>query len=82
MNAEFLEAINDPEHEEHDRMLKWASEFDPEEFNAGKTTKVMRRRYRIGGNTDDEAKDRWALAYHVNDRVGSGLRGRRSARIL
>lgn len=41
--AEFLEAIGDPNHEEHDRMLEWSGEFDPEEFDAGKTTKVMRR---------------------------------------
>lgn len=41
--AEFLEAINDPKHEEHDEMLEWAGKFDPEEFDAGKTTKAMRR---------------------------------------
>ena len=41
--AEFLEAIADPKHEEHDRMLEWAGDFDPEEFDAGKTTKAMRR---------------------------------------
>lgn len=41
--AEFLEAIANPKHEEHDRMLEWAGEFDPEEFDAGKTTKAMRR---------------------------------------
>jgi hypothetical protein len=41
--AEFLEAIGDPKHEEHDRMLEWAGEFDPEEFDAGKATKAMRR---------------------------------------
>lgn len=41
--TEFLEAINDPDHEEYDRMLEWAGEFDPEEFDAGETTKAMRR---------------------------------------
>jgi hypothetical protein len=41
--AEFLEAIANPKHEEHDRMLEWAGEFDPEEFDAGETTKTMRR---------------------------------------
>jgi len=31
---EFLEAIKDPEHEEHERMLEWAGgEFDPEGFD-------------------------------------------------
>lgn len=41
--AEFLEAIANPKHEEHDRMLEWAGEFDPEEFDAASTTKAMRR---------------------------------------
>lgn len=41
--AEFLEAIADPKHEEHDRMLEWAGDFDAEKFDAGKATKTMRR---------------------------------------
>lgn len=41
--AEFLEAIANPKHEEHERMLEWAGHFDPEEFDAEKTTKAMRR---------------------------------------
>jgi len=41
--AEFLEAIADPKHEQHDDFLEWAGDFDPEEFDAGKTTKEMRR---------------------------------------
>ncbi|ODS41191.1 hypothetical protein BEH94_09650 [Candidatus Altiarchaeales archaeon WOR_SM1_SCG] len=33
---EFLEAIKDPEHEEHDEMLNWIGEkFDPEYFDPG-----------------------------------------------
>jgi hypothetical protein len=35
--------IANPKHEEHDRMLEWAGDFDPEEFDAGETTKAMRR---------------------------------------
>jgi hypothetical protein len=32
--VEFLDAINDPEHEEHDSYLEWVGDdFDPEEFN-------------------------------------------------
>ncbi len=32
--ADFLEAIADPEHEEHDEMLEWiGGEFDPAAFN-------------------------------------------------
>ena len=41
--AEFVEAINNPKHEQHDDFVEWAGEFDPEEFDAGETTKVMRR---------------------------------------
>ena len=41
---EFLEAIADPEHERHDEFLRWAGgRFDPEEFDADKMTKKMRR---------------------------------------
>jgi hypothetical protein len=41
--ADFLEAIADPKHEEHDRMLEWAGDFDAEKFDADKATKAMRR---------------------------------------
>jgi len=41
--TEFLEAIADPQHEEHERLLEWAGPFDPEAFSAEKATKVMRR---------------------------------------
>lgn len=41
--AEFLEAIADPKHEQHDDFVEWAGDFDSEEFDPGKTTKVMRR---------------------------------------
>lgn len=41
--AEFLEAIADPKHEQHDEYMEWAGEFDPEEFDAGMKTKAMRR---------------------------------------
>ncbi len=41
--AEFLETIADPGHEDYDQMLEWAGKFDPEAFDAGKTTKLMRR---------------------------------------
>lgn len=41
--AEFLAAIADPKHEQHADFVEWAGEFDPEEFDAGKVTKAMRR---------------------------------------
>jgi hypothetical protein len=32
--AEFLEAISDPNHEDHDAMVEWiGGEFDPEKFD-------------------------------------------------
>ncbi len=30
---EFLEAIKDPDHENHEEYLEWIGEFDPEEFD-------------------------------------------------
>ena len=41
--AEFLEAIADPKHEQHDDFVEWGGDFDAEEFDAGKTTKAMQR---------------------------------------
>jgi hypothetical protein len=41
---EFLEAITDPEHEEHDGLLEWAGgSFDPEAFDPEATTRTMYR---------------------------------------
>jgi len=39
----FLEAIANPNHEQHDELVEWAGAFDPEEFDSVRTTKVMRR---------------------------------------
>ena len=40
---EFLEALADPKHEQHDDFVEWAGEFDPEMFDVEKTTKLMWR---------------------------------------
>jgi len=40
--ADYLEAIADLEHEQHDEMLEWRGPFDPEAFDAKKATKEMR----------------------------------------
>ncbi|MFH1560462.1 MAG: plasmid pRiA4b ORF-3 family protein [Chloroflexota bacterium] len=38
----FLEAVSDPEHEEHLSMLEWAGDdFDPEEFDAGAIDRIL-----------------------------------------
>jgi hypothetical protein len=42
--ADFLDAIPDPGHEQHEDMLGWhCGSFDPEAFDAAKATKRMRR---------------------------------------
>ena len=41
--AEFLEVIGNPNHEQHDDFLEWAGKFDPKEFDAEETTRIMRR---------------------------------------
>lgn len=39
--AEFLEAIADPNHEQHDDFADWAGNYDPQEFDAGKISNLM-----------------------------------------
>lgn len=42
--AEFLEAINDPEHEEHESYLEWVGgEFDPKAFDLEAANKALKR---------------------------------------
>ena len=42
--AEFLDAISDPAHEQHNEFLTWVvGAFDPEEFDAAATTRRMQR---------------------------------------
>lgn len=41
--AEFLQAINDPQHEEYETFSAWAVNFDPEAFSVGAATRAMRR---------------------------------------
>lgn len=36
--ANYLEAIADPDHEEHTDLLEWNGPFDPEAFNAKEAT--------------------------------------------
>jgi len=45
--AEFLAAIADPNHEEHDSRLEWiGGHFDPKAFSAPETNKRLRREFR------------------------------------
>ena len=41
--ADYLEALADPKHEQHEELLEWRGPFDPEAFDAKKATKEMRR---------------------------------------
>lgn len=41
--AEYLDALADPKHEQHEEMLQWRGPFDAEKFDADKATKAMRR---------------------------------------
>jgi hypothetical protein len=41
--ADYLAAIADPKHEQHQDMLEWRGAFDPEAFDAKKATKEMRK---------------------------------------
>ncbi len=42
--AEFVEAIKDPEHEQHDELLEWVGgKFDPEKFDPAAATRAMKK---------------------------------------
>jgi hypothetical protein len=40
---EYLNALTDPKHEEHESFMRWRGPFDPEAFDAGAATKEMRK---------------------------------------
>jgi hypothetical protein len=51
---EFLEAVTDPDHEDHDGLLEWAGgSFAPEAFDPAKATKAMRK------GLPDWRRDEW-----------------------
>ena len=41
--ADYLAALADPHHQQHDELLEWRGPFDPEAFDAKKATAVMRK---------------------------------------
>jgi hypothetical protein len=41
--ATFLEAIGDPSHEEHEEMLEWFGDFDPETFDRERVNQQLAR---------------------------------------
>ena len=43
--SEFLEAISNPEHEQHEELLEWiGGEFDPEMFDVAEVNEEIRAR--------------------------------------
>jgi hypothetical protein len=40
---EYVEAMADPKHEQHEEFMQWRGPFDPEAFDAEAVTKKMRR---------------------------------------
>ncbi len=52
--ADFVEAIQDPDHERHEEILEWVGgSFDPEKFDPAKATKAMRK------GLPDWRRDEW-----------------------
>lgn len=41
--ADYLDALADPEHEQHDELLNWRGSFDPEAFDSKQATREMRK---------------------------------------
>lgn len=41
--VDYLAALADPHHEQHDELLEWRGPFDPEAFDARQATKEMRK---------------------------------------
>lgn len=44
--ADYLEALADPDHEEHENMMKWRGPFDPEAFSIEKVNRELERKFR------------------------------------
>ena len=40
--ADYVEAITNPNHNEHDEFLEWSGPFDPAEFDAAQATRRIR----------------------------------------
>ena len=48
---EYLQAVADPEHEEHENVLRWRGAFDPEAFSPDDVNPRLRKRFRSAGKT-------------------------------
>jgi hypothetical protein len=43
---DYLEAMADPEHEEHEDMIQWGGPFDPEAFSVEKINRQLEKKFR------------------------------------
>jgi hypothetical protein len=43
---DYLEAMADPEHEEHENVLQWRGPFDPKAFSLAAVNQQLRRKFR------------------------------------
>ena len=41
---DFLEAVSDPQHSEHEHFIEWIGEFDPDHFDFNEVNKTLRTR--------------------------------------
>ena len=41
--ADYVEAITNPNHPEHDGLMEWHGPFDPAQFDAAKATRRMKK---------------------------------------
>src|SRR5690606_23542667 len=41
--AEFVAALADPQHEEHEHYLEWIGPYDPDVFDPNRATRAMRK---------------------------------------
>jgi hypothetical protein len=44
--ADYLEALADPDHEEHENVMAWRGPFDPETFSIEKVNRELERKFR------------------------------------
>jgi hypothetical protein len=61
---EYLESIADPEHEEHENVLRWRGPFDPEAFSPDEVNQWLRKRFRSAGKTANPK-----ASVHANSRL-------------
>jgi hypothetical protein len=58
---EYLEALADPKHEEHENVLRWRGAFDPEAFSPDEVNQRLWKRFRTAAKTANRK-----VSAHVN----------------